>query len=249
VNYLLHAEVLWDKVPEDHAGQYPFSLPAVTALHTPFRFKSPVTFLIGENGSGKSSLLEAIAVAYGFNPEGGSKNFTFFTENSHSGLYQFLRLGKGVKTPKTAYFLRAESFYNVATNIDALDREQGFGPPLINSYGGRSLHTMSHGESFLALMLNRFGPNGFYLLDEPEVALSPANQLTMLARIHQLVLEGCQFIISTHSPMLMAYPGAEIFQIVDDSIQRIDYKETDHYRITRQFLNNPEGILKTLLED
>ena len=129
-----------------------------------------------------------------------------------------------------------------------LDRETG-GPPVIGSYGGRSLHTMSHGESFLALMLNRFGPNGFYLLDEPEVALSPTNQLTMLARIHQLVLEGCQLIISTHSPMLMAYPGAEIYQIADDSIQRIDYKETGHYRITRQFLSNPEGILKTLLED
>lgn len=246
--YLVQAEVRWDKVPIEHQVHYPFSLSAVKALQSPLRFHSPVTFIIGENGSGKSTLLEAMAVAYGFNPEGGSKNFTFFTENSHSGLYQFMRLGKGVKTPKNAYFLRAESFYNVATNIDQLDRETG-GPPVIGSYGGRSLHTMSHGESFLALMLNRFGPNGFYLLDEPEVALSPTNQLTMLARIHQLVLEGCQLIISTHSPMLMAYPGAEIYQIADDSIQRIDYKETGHYRITRQFLSNPEGILKTLLED
>ncbi|KAF0193757.1 MAG: SMC protein-like protein [Bacillota bacterium] len=246
--YLVQAEVRWDKVPIEHRVHYPFSLSAVNALQNPLRFHSPVTFIIGENGSGKSTLLEAMAVAYGFNPEGGSKNFSFFTENSHSGLHQFMRLGKGVKTPKTAYFLRAESFYNVATNIDQLDRETG-GPSVIDSYGGRSLHTMSHGESFLALMLNRFGPNGFYLLDEPEVALSPTNQLTMLARIHQLVLEGCQFIISTHSPMLMAYPGAEIYQIVDDSIQQVDYKETGHYRITRQFLNNPEGILKRLMQD
>lgn len=242
-------EIQWPKVPEELCRRYPFSLHAVKALQTAFRFSAPVTCFIGENGSGKSTLLEAIAVAYGFNPEGGSRNFSFSTRDSHSPLHRFVRLTKGLKLPKTAYFLRAESFYNVASNIDELDSEPASGPRLIDSYGGVSLHAMSHGESFLALMMNRFGPDGLYLLDEPEVALSPANQLTMLVRIHQLVQQGCQFIISTHSPVLMAYPEARIYQIGEDSISQVDYKDTDHYRLTRQFLNNPEGMLRMLLAE
>ncbi len=250
MHYLVQMEVRWERVPEGLSQRYPFSLPAVRVLQSPLRFPAPVTFLVGENGSGKSTLLEAMAVAYGFNPEGGSKNFAFSTRDSHSPLHRHIRLTKGIRSPKTAYFLRAESFYNVASNIDEMDSEPVPGPRrVIDSYGGISLHAMSHGESFLALMLNRFGPNGLYLLDEPEVALSPANQMTMLARIHQLVRQGSQFVISTHSPMLLAYPEATIYQIKQDSICRVEYTDTDHYRLTSHFLNNTDGMLRVLLEE
>ena len=202
----------------------------------------------GENGSGKSTLLEAVAVAYGFNPEGGTKNYMFSTFESHSPLHEYIRLAKGVKKAKDGYFLRAESFFNVATYIEELDREGG-GPPVKNSYGGKSLHEQSHGESFLSLVRNRFGGNGLYILDEPEAALSPANQLTLLAQMDYLVKRSSQFIIATHSPILMAYPGADIFILSDDDIRRTPYRETGHYMITKQFLNNTENVLKRLLEE
>jgi len=151
--------------------QYPFCLPAVRTLHQ-IDLHPKVTFFIGKNGSGKSTLLEAIAVSLGFNAEGGSKNFRFDTRRSHSTLNEFFRIAKGVKRPRTGFFLRAESFFNVATEIEKLDAEPWSGPPVINSYGGRSLHEQSHGESFLALMLERFSGHGLYILDEPEAASS-----------------------------------------------------------------------------
>src|SRR5687768_4530105 len=181
-----------------------------------------MTYLNGENGSGKSTLLEAIAVSLGFNAEGGTRNFRFGTRASHSVLHQYLRIAKGVMKPRDGFFLRAESFFNLATDIERLDAEPSFGPPLIDSYGGRSLHEQSHGESFLALMKNRFGPNGLYILDEPEAALSPSRQLSLLIRMRELLEEGSQFIIATHAPIVLAYPGATIYQLDERGISAVE---------------------------
>jgi predicted ATPase len=218
--------------------EYPFNLPVIRALDE-LVFDAQVTFLIGENGSGKSTLLEAIAVAYGFNPEGGSRNFHFETHEAHSRLHEHLRLVKGHKRPSDAYFLRAESFFNVATEIDERD--------LKSYYGGRSLHEMSHGESFFTLLNERLIGGGLYLFDEPEAALSPTRQMAMLTRIHELVLDASQLIIATHSPILMAYPDAVILQLVDGRIERVSYEETEHYRVTRQFFAQREKKLRILL--
>jgi predicted ATPase len=225
---------------------YPFSLAAVRGLET-LKLHPAVTFFVGENGSGKSTLLEAIAVACGFNAEGGSKNFRFGTRESHSELYRFLRVSRGHPRPRDGFFFRAESFFNVATEIEKLDEGPG-GPPIGPSYSHRSLHEQSHGESFLALMVNRFGGNGLYLLDEPEAALSPKRQLAILTRIHDLVREKSQFIIATHSPILMAFPDAYIYQFSQDGIERVAYEETEHYRVTRSFLSNPERMMRVLFE-
>lgn len=225
--------------------QYPFSLPAVRHLET-LDLHPAVTFLVGENGSGKSTLLEAVAVAWGFNPEGGTKNFRFQTRASHSVLHEYLRLVKGVQRPRDGFFLRAESFFNVATEIERLDDGPG-GPPIIGSYGGRSLHQQSHGESFFSLMTNRFGGHGLYVLDEPEAALSPSRQLAMLSRMHELVQARSQFIIATHSPIIMAYPDAWIYQITDDGLRRVAYEETDHYAVAKRFLNDTKRQLEILL--
>lgn len=210
-------------------------------------FDNPVTFLIGENGSGKSTLLEAIAVAYGFNAEGGSKFFNFSTNNSHSDLYKCLRLGKE-KPYQDGFFLRAESFYNVATNIDDMDKVAAAAPPIIDSYGGVSMHKQSHGEGFLSLVKNRFHGNGLYILDEPEAALSPMRLLTLLAEMKYLVDKNAQFIISTHSPILMAFPNAKIYEITDKGIRETTYQETEHYKVTKSFLDNPERTFKYLFE-
>lgn len=207
-----------------------------------------VTFIVGENGSGKSTLLEAIAICAGFNPEGGGRNLNFSTYKSHSELYKHLVLTKGIIRPRDGYFLRAESFYNVASEIEALDSEPTMGNRIKDSYGGKSLHDQSHGESFMSLILNRFGGQGLYILDEPEAALSPSRQFALLAQIHQLVKENSQFIIATHSPILMAYPDADILVINEKGIQLTPYEETEHYILTKQFLDNPKGMLKYLLE-
>lgn len=230
---------------------YIFDLPVVKNLirKEQLPFKNKVTFFVGENGTGKSTLLEAIAVSCGFNAEGGTRNFNFATAETHSDLCQYLTVCKGVKRPKDGFFLRAESFYNVASNIDKMDSEPSFGPKVIESYGGISLHKQSHGESFMSLVLNRFGGNGVYILDEPEAALSPSRQMTLLAAIDSLVKNNSQFIIATHSPILMAYPDADIFVLTDDDICLTPYEETEHYTLTKQFLNNPQKMLKYLLED
>jgi predicted ATPase len=228
--------------------QYPFSLPAVRSLQS-LALHPAVTFIIGENGSGKSTLLEAIAVAWGFNPEGGTKNFQFQTRASHSPLHESLLLVKGIKRPKDGFFLRAESFFNLGTDIERMDAEPADAPPIINSYGGRSLHEQSHGESFFALLMNRFGGRGFYVLDEPEAALSPSRQLAMMARIHQLVQDRSQFVIATHSPILMAYPNAWLYQITSEGLVRSEYRETEHYVVARRFLMNTEAEVKRLLKD
>ena len=226
---------------------YPFHLPAVRELDV-LKLHPKVTFLVGENGSGKSTLMEAIAISMGFNPEGGTKNFSFSTRASHSNLSDFLRVARGFKKPRDGFFLRAESFFNVATNIEEMDAEPSFGPPIIHSYGGHSLHEQSHGESFMALMMNRFGGQGLYLLDEPEAALSPQRQLVALARLHELVQDDSQFVIATHSPILMAYPDAWIYQFDGLGVRRVMYEETEHYKITRDFLANPKRMMNVLFD-
>jgi len=225
-----------DKVPDFDA--YPFSLPVVRELDA-IELHPRMTFLVGENGSGKSTLLEAIAVAMEFNPEGGSRNFNFSTQESHSDLHKYLRIGKGVR-PRDAYFLRAESLYNVATTIDRLGVDY--------AYGGRSLHAQSHGESFMTLLKTRFLGRGLYLLDEPEAALSPARQIEALQRLHELVQQDSQFVIATHSPILMAYPDALILHCGPTGLQPIRYEDTEHFRITRDFLLHRDKVLDILME-
>jgi predicted ATPase len=228
--------------------EYPFSLPAVRELFE-LPFHPAVTYLVGDNGSGKSTLLEAVAVAAGFNAEGGSRNFTFSTRASHSELHRYLRLSRGYKRPRDGYFLRAESFYNVASEIDRMDEEPGRSAPIRWSYGGKSLHAQSHGESFMSLLTERLSGAGLYIFDEPEAALSPSRQLAALVRIHQLVQKGAQFIVATHSPILMAYPDAQIFLLGGDSIRPIAYEDTEHFTVTRDFLNDHQRMLQALLTD
>ena len=232
--------------PAQAEDAYLSSIPAIAALKQ-LEFHVPVTFFVGENGSGKSTLLEAIAVQYGFNPEGGTKNFNFATAETHSGLWNLIRLHKGPYRPQNGFFLRAESFYNVASEVDRLARE--IPDDFLCAYGGKSLHKQSHGESFLALLMSRFRGNGLYLLDEPEAALSPRGQMAALARIHQLAAEGAQFLIATHSPILMTCPGAEIYLLGGEEIRSVPYQQTEHYQLTRRFLEAPDRMLKFLLEE
>jgi len=242
--YLTRVTLKRDKIRD--FNQYPFSIPAVKGLEALPLHKN-VTFLVGENGMGKSTLIEAIAVNLGFNAEGGSRNFNFETYHSHSVLSEFILISKGVKHPSDGYFLRAESFYNVASNIEELDAISSGAPAIKQSYGG-SLHLCSHGESFFALLNNRLGGHGVYLFDEPEAALSPQRQLAMLCRIDELVKQDSQLIIATHSPILTAYPNSMIYTLSETGIQQTEYQQTDNYQITKQFLNNYSNMLKNLLE-
>lgn len=238
--FLLSFSLIKEKIQS--FDEYPFHLPVVRYLDT-INLHEKVTFFVGENGSGKSTLLEALAVQYGFNAEGGSKNFTFSTQPTHSALSDAIRIAKGVKKPKDGYFLRSESFYNVATNIDDLQKQDGGMYP---SYGGKSLHEQSHGESFFSLFLHRFFGNGVYILDEPEAALSPQRQLAFLLRLHELVQNNSQCIIATHSPIILSYPHAKVIQISENGFEEISYKQSEHYKLYKDFLNTPEYMLKKL---
>lgn len=221
---------------------YLMDLPLIRYLneHGELAFDHDVTFMVGENGTGKSTLLEALAVSAGFNAEGGSKNFTFSTKQTVSHLSDYLTVVKS-NYEKDGFFLRAESFYNVASQVEDLNLN-------LAGYGGRSLHHQSHGESFLALVQHRFRGNGLYLLDEPESALSPMRQLTLLVEINRLVRARSQFIIATHSPILLAFPNATIYQFTEQGIERVRYEETEHYTVSRQFLNHPQQWLAHLLK-
>jgi len=235
--FLLFADLDRKKVPSFDV--YPFDLPAVRTLKR-LKFHPAVTFIVGENGSGKSTLLEAIAIRFGFNAEGGSKNFKFETHASHSELWQCLKLARGILRPKDGFFLRAESFFNVATYVQELG---------VTGYGESSLHEQSHGESFWSLLMKRFRGQGLYIMDEPEAALSPSRQLAMLVRLHDLVRGGSQFIIATHSPIIMAYPNAVILHLAEHGLEPVRYEDTEHYNLTRRFLENPQRYLKELFKE
>lgn len=202
-------------------------------------FQSPVSLFVGENGTGKSTLLEAIAVAHGFNPEGGTKNYVFSTYDSHSELCDAIRIAKGYRKEKWGYFLRAESFYNVAT------QEEKYADI---AHPSMQYHKKSHGESFLDLAQDNIKPNGLYLLDEPEAALSPQRQLTLLTQIYKCANDGAQFIIATHSPILLGIPNAQIFCFDNGKIHTCTYEETDSYKITEMFINNRQSLLQKLLD-
>src|SRR5690625_4635294 len=203
--YIKSIQLTEENIPTH--DEFPFSLSFIQNLKE-LTFHPNVTFIIGENGMGKSTLLEGIAIAFGFNPEGGTLNFNFSNDDSHSNLDEYIRMIKGINRPKDHFFFRAETFYNVATNIEEMDQIPSTAPKIINSFGGKSLHEQSHGESFFAAFNERFQGDGLYILDEPESALSPLRQMSMLSRINELVYKESQFIISTHSPILMAYPHA-----------------------------------------
>lgn len=203
-------------------------------------FQSPVSLFVGENGTGKSTLLEAIAVAHGFNPEGGTKNYVFSTYDSHSELCDAIRIAKGYRKEKWGYFLRAESFYNVAT------QEEKYADI---AHPSMQYHKKSHGESFLDLAQDNIKPNGLYLLDEPEAALSPQRQLTLLTQIYKCANDGAQFIIATHSPILLGIPNAQIFCFDNGKIHTCTYEETDSYKITEMFINNRQSLLQKLLDE
>ncbi|CAB4817139.1 unannotated protein [freshwater metagenome] len=220
------------------SGQYPFNVPALSR-GIDLAFNTNVTFFVGENGAGKSTLLEAIAECCEFSPEGGSRDHYRTTFNERSALAQALRLSWSPKTSE-GFFMRAESFYNFATYIDEVSN--------LRAYGGKSLHQQSHGESFLSLFSNRF-EQGIYLLDEPEAALSPQRQLSFLSIIHDLEKSGhAQFIIATHSPIILSYPGAILFSFDNEAIEPIAYQDSEHYRVTRDFLNAPERYFKHLFQ-
>lgn len=217
---------------------YPFCVPAIRHLDR-LEFHPAVTFFVGENGSGKSTLLEALAVKLGFNAEGGSKNFNFATRETHSHLHEFIRIERGIGHPTDNYFLRAESFYNLATQIEDLKVQYG--------YGEKSLHHQSHGEAFLSLLTNRLQGDGIYLFDEPEAALSPQRQLSVLTLLHRLVYHQSQIVLATHSPILLAYPEARIYEFSEAGIKEIKYVDTEHFQVTRDFLNRHERMLEILL--
>ena len=232
----------------ENKDSYVYSLPVIKNLGS-IMLKKRVTFFVGENGTGKSTLLEAVGIVCGFNAEGGSINFNFSTYKSYSDLYKNLKITRGIKRPKDGYFLRAESFYNVASEIEELDNQPAAAPKIKESYGGESLHNQSHGESFMSLIKNRFGGNGLYILDEPEAALSPSRQFSLISHINRLVKSGSQFIIATHSPVLMAYPEADIFVLSESGITLTPYEQTEHYILTRQFLENPKRMMRYLFEE
>ena len=230
--FIQKVNIDWDKIDDSN---YLRNIPAIKSLKS-LELSNPVTFFVGENGSGKSTLLEAVAVAYGFNPEGGTKNYNFSTYDSHSKLCDALLLVKGYRKANWGYFLRAESFYNVAT------MEEEYEEYLSDRY-----HEKSHGESFLAMLQKQMKPNGLYIFDEPEAALSPQRQLTLLVEINRCAKQGAQFIIATHSPILLGLPNAEILSFDDGAIHPCEYEETDSYQVTEMFINNREQLLKRLL--
>lgn len=226
--------------------RFPFTVPAIKNLGT-LKLHPAITFLAGENGSGKSTLIEGMAIRLGFGEQGGTRNFVFGRREEDGGLHDYLRFNRDIQLKEVdGFFLRAESFFNVATEIDELQKVDG---GMYKNYGGKSLHRLSHGEAFIALIQNRFRDESLFLLDEPEAALSPARQLVLLKEIHWLVQSGCQFIIATHSPILMAYPESTIYWLDETGIAKKDWDDIEHVELTRSFLNSPKTFLRHLLAE
>lgn len=232
-DHILRHIQLSEQYPHDFT-RYPLTIPAIAKMGI-LQFAPGVTFFVGENGAGKSTLIEAIAIKAGFNPEGGTKNFTSKNRPSESILHEGLWLARGFRKERSGFFLRAETMFNVATEAEAYQ-----------AYGWRNLHEVSHGEATLWIALNRFIKRGLYILDEPEAALSPQRQLVLLARIHELVQGGAQFLIATHSPILMAYPDARIYKLDEQGVHLVEYEETEHFVVTRAFLMNRRKMLAEL---
>ncbi len=243
-NNLFIKKVIFDREKVDDFDKYPFNIDIIKGFDE-IEFEKPVTFLVGENGVGKSTFIEALAVSTGLNAEGGTQNFNFHTKDTHSILSKYIKVAKYGK-PKTKFFLRAESFYNFSTEIQRLVEEDSY-HTLYNAYGG-NLHECSHGESFIKLVQNRFTENGLYILDEPEAALSPQRQMSLLCLIDDLVKNGSQFIIATHSPILISYINGKILDLNND-FKEIKYEETDIYKIYKLYLDNAYGMQKRLFND
>jgi len=239
---MIYIKKIKNTKPIEERNVYPYNIPSISKLNE-LEFCKGVTFIVGENGSGKSTLIEAIAVNAGFNPEGGTRHFNFQTKESHSNFFTDLKLIRSPYREKDGFFLRAESFYNVATEVDKLFE---FEKSKRDLYYGGSLHERSHGESFLALIQNRFSGNGLYILDEPESALSVANQLSLLAILKNISDKNSQIIIATHSPILMAYPDADIYCVAEDGLKLISYEDTEQYKLTKYFINNYRLMLNEL---
>ena len=233
--YLNSVYINKTEIPKD---EYICDLPVIKNF-SKIEFRRPITIFVGENGLGKSTLIEAIATKWGFNPEGGSINFNFETRRTESNLHKYIRFIKSAYRPKDGYFLRSESLYNLASNIEDID--------VVNSYGGKSLHNQSHGESFLSIFFKRFMGNGLYILDEPEAALSPLSQMSLFIRINDLVNLNSQFIIATHSPILLALPNSQILEITEQGLIEQNYYNTEHYKTMKNFFENTEKTIKSLL--
>ena len=231
-------EAIFERRDGWDAEAYPFNLPAVRSLDR-LVFHPSVTFLVGENGSGKSTLIEALAVAWGFNAEGGGREHQFQTRTSHSPLHRFVRPVRSPQRVQDGFFLRAESFFTTASYLEDHGADR---------FGDKPLHEQSHGESFFALFDNRFIGDGLYILDEPEAALSPSRQLSFLSRLHELVNARSQLIIATHSPILLGYPNAWIYHASEHGFERVEYEDTDHYQVTRNFLTRREMMLDILMD-
>lgn len=246
--YLQSIQLNRDSIPSFDA--YPFNISSIRNLSS-LGFHADVTFIVGENGTGKSTLMEAIALSLGLSIEGGSNQVNFKTHENSSSLNRYVKAIRSYKRPAEYFFLRAESFYNVATYL-----ENAYGKNTVEDetklfkkyYGVSSLHECSHGESFMALLSNKLKGNGLYLFDEPEAALSPARQLAAIGHIHRLVQKQSQFIIATHSPILLAYPNAVVYQLAEEGIKQINYEETEHYLITKYFLNNYTEMIREIIK-
>lgn len=233
--FIREFKIDWGKIQENSFLQ---SIAAVSGIDE-FTFEKPVTFFVGENGSGKSTLIEALAVSYGFNAEGGTLNYNFSTYAESHELASAIRLTKGIHRPQAGYFFRAESFFNVATAAEKYGKK----------YGGKRLHSQSHGESFLAFFQEFSNRRGIYIMDEPEAALSPQRQLTLLLIIAEMAKNGSQFIIATHSPILLGLPEASIFSFSNGAVSPVSYEETESYQITKMFFENRDRLFEELFED
>ena len=241
---LIVKKISLDRDKIESFDKYPFNIEVVKNF-TELNFDSQVTFFVGENGIGKSTFIEAIAVALGLPAEGGTENFRYETNNTTSELSEYLRIASYNKA-KMKFFLRAESFYNFSSEVERLVKEDHF-YTLYGSYGG-NLHECSHGESFIKLVQNRFTDHGLYILDEPEAALSPQRQLSLLCLIDQLVKEGSQFIIATHSPILISYRDGKILDL-NNNFREVKYEDTDIYSLYRMYLDDAEGMQHRLFDE